>query len=435
MNLVVNLQGSSHGWGDVIGSWWFALEMATKTQNNPFAIITVLLDARALDILLMAEGVSSLSVLQATYVTRNLRFRMTPNKQQEQEQDQADYVFEMYSDGRSRQRVSGSVLVRAHCSHYRRGIDEITSCWRAPMQFASIGLGPDRSGILRNPVVDELISMQVASLWWGHDNLSDPVHNPPVNCARKYAIDAFSEHHACQAIEALLRSTTDIAFGFVYGMHNECKFDGLATNTFPQTDAFFRDVVLAHPSRRRHVVFSPTTRAIIEKRLASLVRECRVTVLDPDEVDLIFSMEEDVDDREHAHAHAYVIALPNITNRQFTGLMACSDTCVLVEGDCAVATAVQIGIPFLQYASPWNASQLRQLVRQIPELSAVYDNYNDDGYYDNDNNDDNNNISTPPRFYEYHKIAHGTRRVEALSFYTDSLMVNLDLFYRGIISP
>jgi len=323
-HFVFNLSGSFNGYGDVTGPLFTIMEFKKLHPHDNYTIIT---DERGEKIALETLNQGSTQSFKSEFGIDLVK------KEHESQVKAADYSFELFYGGRKIKSLTEAPYIDAHTVNvisdtmHGHSLDEVRT-GNSHIYFKPPGIGTERSGIVNNP------DISLFKKYSGKDR-------------RKITGDLFQG----TILEKILNREQfpRAQVGFFYGAHNELHEPSLTGQTKKYVEALEAEQLKKDPnSQSPLLIFTPNTKEDLEKAL----RPSSIRVLTLDELKQAPQLEN----------QPYIISLGNISNKQFTGLMAVSDLPVLVEGNTAVSTALRLNVPFMMYRSPWNDSQIKDLI-------------------------------------------------------------------------
>ncbi len=319
VSMVFNIAGAHTGFGDITGPLWIMLDLK---KHYPASSIAVIIDDYSYNVLKEMYQFHELgelnSALDVSFISpeQSERIRST------------DYIFELFSEGRSPKvqknhsySSQDTILVVSDNMH-SNSLDYAETAAGIRIFFNPPGIGPERSGLVRNP-----------------DN--DLFKNKTAAQMREESVHSFKEGFVRRYLNHEIFKESKL--GFLYGAHNTGSQDFLRG----QTERFLIALKRTHSPGQPLVVLTPNKADVLRSLLNN-----RIKVWDAEEIEKLESLQDDI----------YLVSLSAVSNLQFVSLLAASDVPVLVEGNSAVSTALRLNKSFVMYRSPHNMPQIRDVI-------------------------------------------------------------------------
>ncbi|MBP6219438.1 MAG: hypothetical protein KA436_12715 [Oligoflexales bacterium] len=341
MNYVFDLTGSVSGFGDVSAPLWTILKLKSLAPNNRYSVV---IDERAEKIITTMYEERELAEISSNLGIRFYRLSEI------EKIPTADVAFQLYFGGRripeapdarpfinSAYSDDKTVTIVSDTMH-GTSLDEVIGP-DFNFFFKSPGIGKGRSGIIDNPDIQNFVK--------DSRNITRSV------------VDSFFPQSKIRKI--LFSTPTKYHWSFLYGAHNEL----MAPKLTGQSENFIN--ALEKKYHRPIIVFSPNKKAQLEAVISDHQR--------------IYSVDE-FSNLENLKNKVYIVSIPNLSSRQFLGLMELADIPILIEGNSSICSAIRLHKEFLVYRSLWNTPMLRDIKEVDEQLAKTFlysDVYNLDG--------------------------------------------------------
>ena len=381
---VFDITGSRHGQGDVIGVFSIAEGMRQFFPEDSFYLVY---DKRAKTTLTSTYG--SLEDISSAVEIKFIDHTLFKTSDLELE---ADYSFQTFFGGRWIHHFTEVAWNTKDTIHFivdtMHGdtFDEVRFDG-FHIYFKPAGVGPKRSGILKDPNVRKIKKILNRK-------------------SRKKQREIIAKFFPDSPLQGVL-SDESIKIAFAYGVHNETVKMGDNKKAVPrlqgQTLSYLKSLFKNHTGTSPTVVLTPHS--------PDQLREAGVPqkrILTPDTPDLLKKIRK----RKKSVA---ILSLGKLNGLQFNGLIAISDEPILGEGNNTLSGAIQLGKKFIVLESPWNYPQIQDFIdfETKLDLSNFTDSYprggtpNLEAFYDK--------LRDNQIFYERLKLAHKKLLPEKLS--------------------
>jgi hypothetical protein len=352
-----NLTGSVHGFGDVVGPYLLAAQVAQKSDSSNRVFL--LIDERAEKVLktylelgdqpLKSEG-------RFVFVKARDLSTLPP----------LDRLYETFRGARkaglstseivSQLKTLPKVTLIAQDLHSAFGRDSLppfmkVSGWSEvrtsdrTFYFSAAGLGRDRIGVLDD-----------ASIL--------PYQNKSLTQQRELAATRFE---SLGLLSQILRGRifAKARLSFAYGVHNETFRDGPWRGYPGQLASYVKGLeAIVKKSRRPVLVFSPNSKEILEQAMGPKNERTPST--------LVVSLEELKSKPRLSSESVYLVSTGPLSSSQFVALTAASDLPYMIEGDSALSAAVRLAKPFVMLKGPWGLFGIDGLSRALQEAGASW---------------------------------------------------------------
>jgi hypothetical protein len=328
--LVFNLTGSMHGFGDITGPLWVLFDLKKSLPNDKFVVI---LDERSLKYTKEIFKVKDLETLEKKFHVNFV------NVDQADHVPTANYSFELFYGGRFIDNFTDltytdddTYTVISDTMHGKT-LDEVRK-GESHIYYKPPGIGSDRSGIVNNPDINK---------FKGQTNAK----------RREVAAPLFKGTLLEKIIRQDIFPTAQLSF--VYGVHNEL-FPGWTGQTERLVAALEKEY-----STAPIIIFTPNSKVELAEALPATRNIYTLA-----ELALLPELKNE----------AYVVTVGSISSHQFTALQAISTLPIAIEGNSSVSSAMRLNVPFIMFRSPWNAPQLKDVIT-VEEKNLVSSNFAD----------------------------------------------------------
>ena len=371
---VFDITGSRHGQGDVVGVFSIAEGMRQFFPEDSFYLVY---DRNAEDILTSTYG--KLEDISSKVGINFIHETLFKTSEVELE---ADYSFQTFFGGRWLHHFTDLAWNTKDTVHFivdtMHGdtFDEVRFDG-FHIYFKPAGVGPKRSGILKDPNVRRIEKI---------------LNRKSKQEQRKIIAKFFPDSPLQQVLK-----DESLKIAFAYGVHNETvkiqrkkPVERLQGQTRSYLEALFKNHTLTSPT----VVLTPHSPD--QLREAGVPKKRILTLDTPDLLNKIKKRTKSV----------AVLSLGKLNGLQFNGLIAIADEPILGEGNNTLSGAIQLGKKFIVLESPWNYPQIQDFIDFEKSLghSNFTDNYpkggkaNLEAFYDE--------LGDNQIFYERLKLAH-----------------------------